>query len=492
MAEQTIFWYDLETSGFDKTQGIMQLAGMRTPVDDLSTVLQTENHLIKMNPDYFPSVEAVLLTGITPQKTLEEGVTEAEFLEIFHDRIATPGTIFAGFNTVRFDDEFLRHINFRNFHDPYKWAYEDGRSRWDILDMVRMARALRPDDIKWPMTEDKQGNPKATNRLEELARANGLLHDKAHDALSDVEATIAMASLVRTKQPRLFDYLLNMRSKHEVAKLVNTGEPFVYTSGKYPGEFSNTTIAVKLGDSNDKNSILVYDLRFDPEPFLDQTPEELAEAWQWTDDPEAIRLPVKTLKMNRCPAVADVRVVTDEATEERIGVSRQQAKENMAKLGPRAQEFADKLKAAAKIMDKRRDDKRETGESLPRSVDNNLYDGFISDADGALLPLIRKNPDRAMEIGQQLQDKRLKRLLPIYVARNYPKLRTPEISEQYEAYRREYLLGGGENSRAQQHFKRLAEMAQTPLDADKKFLLEELTLYGQSIWPETEDADEVG
>lgn len=240
----SFFFYDLETSGFNPREArVMQFAGQRTDLN-LKPIGEPHDHFIKITEDVLPDPDAVLLTGITPQQTIAEGITEAAFLKIFQNEIATPDTIFLGYNTVRFDDEFMRYLLWRNFYDAYEWQWQNGRSRWDLLDVVRMTRALRPEGIAWPF--DSDGNP--ANRLELLTSLNKLYHANAHNALSDVHATIELARLLRNKQPKLFDFLLDMRDKNNIAKLVDTGQPFVYSSGKYPSEFHKTTVAVKLAD----------------------------------------------------------------------------------------------------------------------------------------------------------------------------------------------------------------------------------------------------
>ena len=194
MNEKTFFFYDLETSGLNAREDrVMQFAGQRTSFD-LEPIGKPVNILVKMTEDALPSPTAIMVTKITPQETLRDGITEAEFV---------PNTIAVGYNTVRFDDEFMRALFWRNFYDPYEWEWRDGRSRWDILDVVRLTRALRPEGIEWPFTED--GKP--TNRLELLTKCNGLSHEHAHDALSDVYATIAVAKLIKEKQPSLFKFL---------------------------------------------------------------------------------------------------------------------------------------------------------------------------------------------------------------------------------------------------------------------------------------------
>src|SRR5687767_13856438 len=146
----SFFFYDLETSGFSPREArIMQFAGQRTDLD-LRPVDEPVNELVKLTDDILPDPDAVLITGITPQQTLADGFTEAEFLQRFTADVATPGTIFIGFNSIRFDDEFMRALHYRNFYDPYEWQWQDNRAKWDLLDVVRMTRALRPDGIQWP------------------------------------------------------------------------------------------------------------------------------------------------------------------------------------------------------------------------------------------------------------------------------------------------------------------------------------------------------
>ncbi|MDO8265493.1 MAG: exodeoxyribonuclease I, partial [Candidatus Saccharibacteria bacterium] len=222
------YFYDLETSsGSPRTGRVMQFAGQRTN-EDLEPIGEPDNLLVKLADDILPEPDAILVHKITPQQTLSDGISEAEFAEFFYEKVALKDTVFVGYNNIRFDDEFMRAVCFRTFHDPYEWHWKDGRGRWDLLDAIRMMRALRPDGMEWPFIDGKP-----TVKLEEMAKANGLLHENAHDALSDVLALIALASKFKNAQPKLFNYLLSARDKKGVAKIVEAGEPFVYTSGKY-------------------------------------------------------------------------------------------------------------------------------------------------------------------------------------------------------------------------------------------------------------------
>lgn len=477
----SIFFYDLETSGINSREArIMQFAGQRTNMQ-LAPIGDPVNILIKLTPDVIPDPDAIMVTGITPQSTLADGVTEAEFLKTFYEEVAVPGTIFAGYNTVRFDDEFMRFLNYRNFYDAYEWQWKDDRSRWDLLDVVRMVRALRPDGIKWPFAPD--GKP--SNRLEYLTKVNNLDHQNAHDALSDVNATIAVAKLIQTKQPKMFEYLLSVRDKKKVAALVESGDPFVYTSGKYPSEYEKTTTVTMLAKHPKKQGALVYDLRHDPTEFLKLTPQQLQERWSYTRDENAPqRLPIKTLQYNRCPAVAPLGVL-DEESQKRLQIDLEVITANRVKLKGHP-EFTEKILTALELMDKKQQAELVSHE---QQVDSQLYDNFIDSADKNVMSAVRAaTPDELDSFGPSLRDQRLKALLPLYKARNCPSTLSTEEREAWERFCMQRLTAGGQQSRLAKYFERLQELAAAPgTTKNQQYALEELRLYGESIIPAEAD-----
>jgi exodeoxyribonuclease I len=475
----SFFFYDLETSGFDaRDDRIMQFAGIRTDME-LKQIGEPYDIKIKMTPDVVPSPDAIMVTGITPQSTIADGVTEAEFLRIFYNEIVQPSTIFLGFNTLRFDDEFMRFLHYRNFYDPYEWQWCDDCSRWDLLDVVRMTRALRPEGIKWPFSDE--GKP--TNRLELITKLNGIDHYAAHDALSDVHATIAVAKLIRDKQPKLFDYLLDCRHKKVVRELVAKDQPFVYSSGKYPSEYEKTAVVVRLVDHPQDRGSYVYDLRHDPREFAAMSPQQLVERWTYTRDENAPkRLPVKLLQYNHCPAVAPMGVL-DEAARERLAVDLEVVQRNL-KLLRAAEGFGGRLVQAVGLLDEKRD---ATQSNKEVDVDAQLYDGFLQNGDKTLIRAVRAaRPDDIAGFAEQLHDKRLKQLLPRYKARNYPDSLTDDERQTWDELCRLRLMGGGQQSRLARYFARLQELAATATP-EQTYLLEELQLYGQSIMPVYDD-----
>lgn len=472
----TLLFYDLETSGFNPREArIMQFAGQRADLN-LKPLEEPHNYYIRMTEDVLPEPDAILVTGITPQKTIAEGLSEAEFLKIFHERIALPDTIFVGFNTVRFDDEFMRFLHYRNFYDPYEWQWKEGRSRWDLLDMVRMTRALRPKGIKWPV--DTTGKP--TNRLELLTAVNKLDHANAHDAVSDVMASIAVARMIRNKQPKLFDYLLMLRDKKKVAELVHSGQPFIYTSGKYANEFEKTTVVATLAEHPNRPAVLVYDLRYDPEPFFKMSPEALAEAWRRRKEETGPRLPIKTLQFNRCPAIAPLSVL-DESSEKRLKLSPKILKANHKKLLSNDQ-FAYQVSKALALLDEQRQARLVQDEI---DVDAQLYEGFFDDQDRTKMSVVRAaDPEELASLNVSFRDDRLRAMLPLYKARNFKTTMTDEDRKAWQRYLERKLLGGKQQSRLARYFTHIGEIkGRTDLSDQDKYLLEELELYGQSIMP---------
>lgn len=476
----SFFFYDLETSGFSPREArVMQFAGQRTD-EQLNPIGEPVNLFIKLTPDILPDPDAILVTGITPQQTLVDGLTEAEFMKYFYDEIFKPDTIFMGYNSVRFDDEFMRFLHYRNFYDAYEWHYVDACSRWDLLDVVRMTRALRPDGIKWPFAPD--GKP--TNRLELLTKINGLDHEHAHDALNDVLATIAVARLIRDKQPQLFEYLLSVRKKDKVKEIVDSGKPFMYASGRYSSEFLHVTAAVLLGRHGQQDYSLVYDLRQDPTPFFAMNVDELIEIWKYTKDPTAVRLPVKTLKYNRCPAVVP-GVVKDEASLERLQLSREAITKHLELLSKEGKPFVAKLFEAVEKMDDSRLSEQTEMIDNDLSVDGRLYEGFLDKHDKDLMRVVRAaEPASLSELAGSFHDKRLQSLLPLYKARNFPQALSSDERAAWDGFVAKKLFSGDKDSRVARYFARLGELAkQEKLTDAQRYLLEELQLYGESIVP---------
>lgn len=464
---QTYFFYDLETSGLDPRQDrIMQFAGQRTTLD-FEPIGDPYNILVKLNDDTLPSPDALMVTGITPQSTQADGYTEAEFAQLLIDEVFTPNTVTVGFNNIRFDDEFIRALLWRTFRDPYEWAWRDGRSRWDMLDVVRMTRALRPEGIEWPVVDGKP-----TNRLELLTKLNGIDHFKAHDALSDVEALIAVAKLVREAQPQLYEHLFAYRDKKKVMQLVNLEDkqPFVYVSGRYEAEYHKATVAFPL-TAGRNNNVIVYDLRYDPTPFIDMTPADLSKklfaTWEERQSEGFTRLPVKELQYNRAPAVAPLGVLERDGGWERLQLTMEAVEKHRAILLS-APAFAENIRSLF-----------EGRPEFAKQVDPEarLYDGFLTDLDRVRVDAVRNADERTLaDFHPEFTDERLAPLLLHYKARNYPRTLAEDEVQVWDAWRA---------SRIQRQLpaftSRLQALAAQEQDENKQFILQELHLWAESI-----------
>jgi exodeoxyribonuclease I len=462
--QQSYFFYDLETSGLDpRTHRVMQFAGRRTTLE-FEPIGEPFNVLVRLTDDILPDPAAVMITGITPQMTLADGMSEREFCRMLVDEVFLPGTIVTGFNSVRFDDEFIRHTLWRNFFDPYEWAWAEGRSRWDMLDVVRMTRALRPDGIEWPVVDGKPAN-----RLELIAAANGLDHAKAHDALSDVDALIQVAKLIRSHQPKLYDYMLEMRNKRKVQELVSLDDPrpFVYSSGRYDNEWEKTTIAMPVALSSKPGAVVVYDLRHDPDSFAELSVSDIATRLFGSRDDvaETGRFPAKELTYTRCPAVAPLGVV-DEAAWKRIGLTLETVTKHYTALAANTQ-----------LRQKIADAFAQRAPYPPATdVEAKLYDGFVSDQDKLKMSAVRAADVATLRnFGPQFADKRLPELLLRYKARQFPESLTDDERTTWEERRGAVLQAA-----LPRYVSELQRLAPTVTDT---YLLEELQLWAESIMP---------
>ncbi|QDP01399.1 exodeoxyribonuclease I [Thalassotalea sp. PS06] len=433
--QPTILWHDYETWGvspkFDRPS---QFAAIRTDLD-LNIIGEPEVFYCQPPQDYLPHPGAALVTGITPQKAQREGLPEAEFARRIQSLFTVPNTTVAGYNSIRFDDEVSRYLFYRNFYDPYAREWQNGNSRWDIIDMVRLCYALRPDGINWPRNE----NGSVSFRLELLTAANGISHEAAHDAMSDVYATIAMAKLIKEKHSKLYEFIFNLRNKREVQKLLEVFEmtPIVHTSSKISSDQGCTSwfAPVEYHPSN-KNAVIAVDLGFDATPILELDSEQLKQRLytkrsELADD--ELPVGIKLIHINKCPVVAPAKTLT-EADAERLGIDRENCLKNWRALKQQAAQVREKLSEVF----------NESYENKVEDADVALYSGsFFSDSDKAQMQLIHEMPvEQLATYPFKFQDPRLATLLFRYRARNYLHTLTADEQRQWQQYCQNKLANG--------------------------------------------------
>lgn len=475
----SFLWHDYETFGADPARDRpAQFAGIRTDTD-LNIIEEPLILYCRPTDDYVPDPEATLITGITPQKAMEEGVCEAVFIACINGAFAVPGTCVVGYNSIRFDDEITRHTLYRNLMDPYAREWQNGCSRWDVIDMVRLTYALRPDGIEWPRKAD--GSP--SFRLEDLTRANGIAHESAHDAMSDVHATIAVARLIRERQPKLFEYFLGMRDKHQVLSLLDTRskKPVLHVSSRYPASSGCAALVAPLAPHpTNRNAVIVYDLREDPTELLNASVEEIgARVFVAAADlPQGqARFPLKAIHANKCPAVAPASLLKSlsESQLEVLLLDRDRLRENLNLLRG-SEDLARRVQEAF------------AGQAWPQATDPDemLYGGgFLSPQDRKQLEFALKQPVELLgEQDLQFSDERLPEMLFRYRARNFPQTLSGEEQERWETFRQQRLLKPGPGWRSlPRYFEMLEEIAGRDLPASKQILMKDLQFYGESLIP---------
>ena len=429
----TFLFYDLETFGADpRRTRIAQFAAIRTDAE-LNEIEEPVSFFVKPADDLLPAPIATLITGIAPQDALRDGVNEAAAFARINDEMARPGTCSAGYNSLRFDDEFVRHGLYRDFYDPYEREWRGGNSRWDLLDALRLMHALRPEGIAWRAREDGGGT---SFKLEHLAEDNGLRIGDAHEALSDVRATIGLARLFRKAQPRLWDYALKLRDKRFAGALLDTTamSPLLHVSQRYPASRMSAAPVVPLArHPRIDNRVIVFDLASDPESLLDLDAETILSRMylrrEQLGEGEG-RVALKEVRLNKCPALVAWDHLRD-ADFERLGIDPAEAEARAARLRAVGPALAEKLR---KVYAAER-------EREPGDVDAALYDGFIDDGDRRLFPQLRSTPPEALGLENfAFRDPRLPELLFRYRARNWPATLSAGERARWDAYRRERLL----------------------------------------------------
>lgn len=470
--EPTLFWHDYETSGADpRRDRPLQFAGLRTNLD-LDPVDEPVVFWCKPARDTLPHPVATLLTGIAPQDAEARGVDELRFAGLVEEQLARPGTCGVGYNSIRFDDEVTRHLLYRNLFEPYAREWRNGNSRWDIIDLARLAYALRPDGLEWP--EREPGVP--SFRLGDLAAANRLEHAEAHDAASDVRATLALARRLRAAQPRLYAHYFSLRDKRAAGALLDWTrvEPVVHASGRYAAKRRGgiTIVAPIVALDDGGREIVVFDLTDDPIQLIDLEADEIRDRifTPRSDLPtEEARIGLKTVKVNRSPALAPMSVLRDEDCR-RIGIDRDRVLANLAIVRGAIAELRPKIRQALT-----------RAPYPPADADLALYENFVGNDTLALLAKARaaigaagsaSETERTGETAR-FRDTRYTELCFRARARSFPETLDFAERQRWQQHRERRLIGADDTTTLKLDTGRqmIAELRSTrPAGADQALL----------------------
>ena len=470
---QTLLWHDYETFGADpRRDRPAQFAAIRT-TPELEEIGEPAMFYARPPRELPPQPDACLITGIAPQQAERAGLGEAEFAAHVHELIAQPGTCTVGYNSLRFDDEFTRQMLYRNFFDPYAREWEHGNSRWDLIDLVRMCHALRPEGIAWPRRED--GAP--SFRLEQLAQANRLDQAQAHDALSDVRALIGLARLIRLRQPKLWAWHFALRRKQRAFELLDTVgmTPLLHVSQRYPASRHCLAVVLPLTAHPARpNEIIVYDLDADPTELLALDEDDIADRvfTARADLPEGVeRIALRTIHANRSPAP--------------LSAMRADDRQRLALDLERAQRHAARLRAHAGLAEKVREVFRRATAATPAAdPELALYDGFLPESDRALLAKVRGTPpEQLAATAFPFRDPRYPELLFRYRARNWPHTLDAAEQARWTAFRRARLTRATPLSTLtlDDYFARLDALRHDPAAQGRLPLLDQLQAWGEEL-----------
>ena len=321
-----------------------------------------------------------------------------------------------------------RHLLYRNFYDPYQREWFGGNSRWDLIDVMRLWHALRPAGLEWPQREDG-----ATSfKLEHLTQANGLHHAQAHEALSDVDATIALARRLREHQPRLWEHALRLRDKHFARSLLNVQEmtAVVHVSSKIPAVRGCLAVIAPLAaHPSNSNAVIVFDLSHDPTELLELDTDALRERVFARDEdlPDGLtRIPLKGVHANKSPMLSPLATL-DAANAERWGIDLARCRHHRDLLLSVREALVEKVRTVFSAP-----------EFAEQDAELSLYGAFMPDADKPLLAKVRDaSADALWRYQGQFRDARLNTLLFRYRARHWPE----RLSEDEAAEWREFVQG---------------------------------------------------
>lgn len=451
----TYLWYDFETFGADpKRDRISQFAGIRT--DEDFNVLEEYEFFCKLSKDYIPNPEACLVTGINPQEANKKGISEEELASKLFDIFTKANTVSIGYNSFKFDDEILRHLFYRTFRNPYKREWAQGCSRWDFLRAIMGFYIKSPESLNFP--KDSEG--KTLFKLEFLSKENGIIHENAHDALSDVRATIQMAKFLKEKNQELFQYIFDLRQKSQVIKLLNRGKFFIHGDFTYGAENSYQGVLYKLDYSFNKEEFIFIDLSSDLDMFYKEDVEKLKEyAYMKKEKLEEIgktRPGIKVIKANSLP------LLFPEENLSNYSQAISKAKYIEIRLRDKIQEFL-------------------AYEKMPSTLDIEIdpYNNFFTYEDEAEFSKMHENP-----LSFSFSKGKWNTLLQRYLFRNFYEFLQEKDKNLWNLQCYKWLNGFEERQgylTFDSFFEKIGEIRKEDLSKEKKEILEELEEYVISL-----------
>jgi len=287
-------FYDTETTGtevlFDQ---VLQFAAILTD-DDLNEIDRFEIRS-RLQPHVVASPGAMNVTGVTAAQLDDPTyASQFEMAGQIHQKLTDwQPAHFIGHNSIKFDEVLLRALFYKSLLPVYL-TNMNGNCRLDTLKMLQSASIYEPGDIIYPTRQNGQ----AIYKLDQLAPANGFNHANAHEAMSDVEATIFMCRKVRDSAPETWSRFLRFSNKGSVLDFCESEEVFGLTEF-YFGR-AHTFLLQKIDINPDNsNEVIALNLQFTPEDFTGKTDDEVARMLKRNPKP------IRKLRANALPGLVD-------------------------------------------------------------------------------------------------------------------------------------------------------------------------------------------
>ena len=473
---KTFYWYDYETFGLSpRVQRIAQFAGIRT--DENLNILDEHMFYCKPTHDCLPTPEACAVTGITPQLCEQKGLIEHEFIKKINKEFTIPQTCIVGYNSIAFDDEFTRHTLFRNFLDPYAWHWQNGNTRWDILNVARFCYTHKEhESLQWVKNE----NNRPIFKLDKLAPANAIDHANAHDALADVRATIGIAKIIKETQPIFFNYALSLNEKKAVSRQVKILHPMLLTSSSFGYKCSFTRMVTALCYHPDyPDRAIVFNLEQDPEIILELDSNELKTLvfTKKADLPKGVdKLELNELIFNKSPMfVCSPKPDNFKLSPlliEKLQVDMDKCMKNLSYIQNNQKQIQEIVQSIYK-----KDSERE----MSNDIDQSLYDNFVSNKDRKICNHIQSlSSDEIGLLNPDFEDRRLLKLFLNFKARNYPELLSKDEQEEWFEIVQSRVQNGENGFLSFDSFENSLDNLKTS-KPEKNKLWQDLEVYAQTF-----------
>ncbi|UOY04296.1 exodeoxyribonuclease I [Candidatus Blochmanniella pennsylvanica] len=447
VSQPSFFIYDYETFGINPAlDRPAQFAGIRTN-NTLKPIEKEKIFFCRLSNDYLPDPQSVLITGIAPQDTLRHGLIESEFARRIHQLFCIPKTCILGYNNIHFDDEFSRNIFYRNFHDPYLWAYQRGNSRWDLLHVLRACYSLCPNGITWPLNIQN----KPSFRLKDLTQANAIKHLSAHDAMSDVYATLELTKLIKEAQPQLFQFLFDHRTKYQLQKIIDldTMNPLIFIMNKINNKYKNfiTYIAPISRHPINPNILIACDLNGNIDNLVNlniNTIYQKLYSNHITIYDILKKIPLRFIRLNACPILIPINFfeknnINTTYTMQLSTNYRYCLKNlNFIRMHENSVYLRNKINTLYTII----------GSYINQQniynnlhVDSQLYHRLFNNSDRKIIESIRRTHSKELKnLCTDHVDTRLKPLLFYYRARNFPNTLNYQEQKKWLNYKKNKLF----------------------------------------------------